>query len=222
MYAAAGNSEELRKYGCAKISPSNVNTANGFPNSDGNVWHIDQTGTKNSGSNNTSRIAFELWDTGARMWFQTGTWGKNLTPWREIWHTGNTTVDANGFVKKASPIVQLYADKIEINDEAKLQSISFEKVGVGDYLVTGSLGFALEGWYIEMPKDANGNVLVAVVYEQLSNNDISVKTYAKKFDEETGDVVPNLSKPRDIPESRWITLRLQELPKPEQEIEPVN
>ncbi|KCX82982.1 hypothetical protein J568_4517, partial [Acinetobacter baumannii 6112] len=41
-------------------------------------------------------------------------------------------------------------------------------------------------------------------------------------DEETGDVVPNLSKPRDIPESRWITLRLQELPKPEQEIEPVN
>ncbi|KCX82728.1 hypothetical protein J568_4272, partial [Acinetobacter baumannii 6112] len=126
------------------------------------------------------------------------------------------------FIKGASPIVSLFSDKIELNDEADQQPITFEKSGIGDYLVKGSLGFAQEGWYIETPKDANGNVLVAVVYEQLSNNDISVKTYAKKFDEETGDVVPNLSKPRDIPESRWITLRLQELAKPEQEIEPVN
>ncbi len=127
--------------------------------------------------------------------------------------TANTSVDANGFIKNASPIVKLFADKIELNDEAKLQDITFEKLGIGDYLVKGSLGFAQEGWYIEMPKDANGNVLVAVVYEQLDNNDISVKTYAKKFDEETGDVVANTAKPRDIPATRWIDLRLQELPQ---------
>lgn len=125
----------------------------------------------------------------------------------------NTSVDANGFIKNASPIVKLFADKIECNDEAKLQDVTFEKLGVGDYLVKGSLGFAQEGWYIEMPKDANGNVLVAVIYEQLANNDISVKTYAKMFDEETGDVIPNLTKPRDIPSTRWIDLRLQELPQ---------
>ena len=100
--------------------------------------------------------------------------------------TQNTSVDPNGFIKNASPIVSLYADKIELNDEAQLQPITFEKLGVGDYLIKGSTGFAQEGWYIEMPKDANGNVLVAVIYEQLANNDISVKTYAKKFDEETG------------------------------------
>ena len=125
----------------------------------------------------------------------------------------NTSIDGNGFIKSASPIVKLFADKIELNDEANLQPITFEKLGVGDYLVKGSLGFAQEGWYIEMPKDANGNVLVAVVYEQLENNDISVKTYAKKFDEETGDVVANTAKPRDIPATRWIDLRLQELPQ---------
>lgn len=124
------------------------------------------------------------------------------------------TVDSNGVFKKASPIVQLYVDKIELNDEAKLQDITFEKLGVGDYLIKGSTGFAQEGWYIEMPKDANGNVLVAVVYEQLDNNDISVKTYAKMFDEETGDIIPNTAKPRDIPATRWIDLRLQELPQP--------
>lgn len=125
----------------------------------------------------------------------------------------NTSVDANGFIKNASPIVKLFADKIELNDEAKLQDITFEKLGIGDYLVKGSLGFAQEGWYIEMPKDANGNVLVAVVYEQLDNNDISVKTYAKMFDEETGDIVANTTKPRDIPVTRWIDLRLQALPQ---------
>ena len=123
------------------------------------------------------------------------------------------TVDANGVIKKASPIVRLFADKIELNDEAAQQNITFEKLGVGDYLVKGSTGFSQEGWYIETPKDANGNVLVAVIYEQLDNNDISVKTYAKKFDEETGDIIPNLAKPRDIPATRWIDLRLQELPR---------
>lgn len=139
-------------------------------------------------------------------------------PVRKFYSTGNTSVDANGFIKAASPIVKLFADKIELNDEAAQQDIVFEKLGVGDYLVKGSLGFAQEGWYIEMPKDANGNVLVAVVYEQLDNNDISVKTYAKKFDEETGDIVANTARPRDIPPTRWIDLRLQALPQ--SDIEP--
>ena len=123
------------------------------------------------------------------------------------------TVDANGVIKKASPIVKLFADKIELNDEAEEQNITFERLGIGDYLIKGSTGFAQEGWYIEMPKDANGNVLVAVVYKQLPNNDISVKTYAKKFDEETGDIVQNTDKPRDIPETRWVDLRLESISK---------
>lgn len=147
------------------------------------------------------------------IWAVTGFGDSRGRQYLEFRTTKNTSVDANGFIKNASPIVELFADKIELNDEANLQPISFEKLGVGDYLVKGSLGFAQEGWYIEMPKDANGNVLVAVVYEQLENNDISVKTYAKMFDEETGDIVPNTARPRDIPATRWIDLRLQALPK---------
>ena len=130
-----------------------------------------------------------------------------------------TTVDGNGFIKAASPIVKLYADKIELNDEAKLQDINFEKLGVGDYLIKGSLGFAQEGWYIEMPKDANGNVLVAVVYEQLANNDISVKTYDYMLNKK-GRIVPDLETPLDIPETRWIDLRLQALPQ--EDIQPLS
>ena len=122
------------------------------------------------------------------------------------------SVDGNGFIKKASPIVKLFADKIELNAEAELQPIAFEKLGVGEYLVRGSTGFAQEGWYIEMPKDANGNVLVAVIYEQLANNDVSVKTYDYMLNKK-GRIVPDPETPLDIPEARWIDIRLQELPQ---------
>ena len=131
---------------------------------------------------------------------------------QEVYTNKNVTKDSNGFLKGASPVVGLYNDKAELNDDAKKQPIAFEKVSVGNYLIKGSLGFAQEGWYIETPKDANGNVLVAVVYTQLANNDISIKTYAKRFDEDTGDIVANLAKPRDIPAGRFISLRLHELP----------
>ena len=158
------------------------------------------------GIGDTKEVGYRTWDGNARNW----------RIFRKFYHEGNTTKDTNGILKAASPVVRLFVDRIEMNDEAELQPITFKKLGVGDYLVKGSLGFAQEGWYIEMPKDANGNVLVAVIYEQLANNDISVKTYAKMFDEETGDVVANTAKPRDIPSTRWIDLRLQALPQPTQ------
>ncbi len=127
----------------------------------------------------------------------------------------NTVRDSNGFIKAASPIVKLYAEKIELNDEAGQQNISFEKLDVGNYLIKGSSGFAQEGWYIETPKDANGNVLFSVIYTTLENGDISVKTYKKKFDIETSSIVADLEQAIDIPVGRWIDIRLQELPQPE-------
>lgn len=139
----------------------------------------------------------------------------NFGQWHQFLTTQNTATDSNGFVKAASPIVKLYTSKIDLNDEAQKQSISCEKLSLGDYLIKGSTGFAQEGWYIETPKDANGNALVAVIYTQLENKDISVKTYKKKFDLETASIVADLNSPVDIPEGRWIDIRLQELPQPE-------
>ena len=141
-------------------------------------------------------------------------WGTPLL----IRHSGNTSVDSNGFIKAASPIIKLFAEKIEPNEEALEQEPTFKKVDVGHYLLKNTEGFSDDGWYIEMPKDANGNVLVAVQYQQLKDNTIEVKAFAKKFDEETGDIVPNLEKPRDIPSGRWIDIRLKALPQPEIEI----
>ncbi|WP_109046427.1 phage tail fiber protein [Acinetobacter baumannii] len=147
-----------------------------------------------------------------RHYFRSRTADNVWTQWGEYRTTANTTVDANGFVKSASPIVKLYAESIELNDEANKQPIHFEKLDVGDYLLKGSLGFAQEGWYIEVPKDANGNTVVAVEYSTLENGDISIKTYKRKFDVEKAAIVADHDNPFDIPEGRWIDIRLHEEP----------
>lgn len=152
-------------------------------------------------------------------------WNVNtFQPWRKILSSKNTTVDANGFIKSASPVVKLFADKIEPNDEAAEQNITFEKLDVGHYLLKGMSGFATEGWYIETPKDANGNILFAVIYQQLENKDIEIKTFKKKFDLESASIVADLENPVDITLNRWIDIRLQEVPKlvPEIPTEEVN
>ncbi|MFW1815996.1 pyocin knob domain-containing protein [Acinetobacter guillouiae] len=133
-------------------------------------------------------------------------------------HSGNTTIDSNGFIKAASPVAQLYADKIAANEEASEQNPIFEKVGIGHYLIKNTLGFAKEGWWIEVPTDANGNRICAVEYQTLENGDLEIKTFKKKLNEE-GDIVANLEAPIDIPsnangEPRWIDVRLHSVAKP--------
>lgn len=125
--------------------------------------------------------------------------------------TQNTWVDGNGFIKAASPIVELYANEIKLNNEAKDQDIVFEKVDVGSYLLKGTTGLAQDGWYIEQPKDANGNIFHAVEYGTHDNGDIWLKTYAQIT--EGTNIVADRNIPVDIKEDRFITIRLNELPK---------
>jgi hypothetical protein len=170
-----------------------------------------------------AQLLFEAGTSAAKKLAFRGGSSANLssTPFYEVRTTANTTVDANGFVKSASPIVKLFAESIELNDEASKQPIEFEKVNVGNYLLKGSLGFAHEGWYIEVPKDANGNTVVAVEYSTLENGDLSIQTYKRKFDIELAAVVADDDNPLDIPVGRWIDIRLHEEPEPESE-EPVS
>ena len=220
---AAGNVMEVGAFGLGKTQNEGDSalpkTATGFYS----IGAIASNDTSNhpsnfvgvsvvwNGSNNyQAQFGCNILDTpifGFRRWI-----GGKWDTFYKLYGTNNTQVDTNGFIKAASPIIQLFADKIELNDEAAQQKITFEKLGVGNYLVKGSTGFAQDGWYIEMPKDANGNVLVAVIYEQLANNDISVKTYDYMLNKK-GRIVPDLKTPLDIPETRWIDLRLQALPQ---------
>lgn len=193
----------------AQNNGANGTPANGYPSSGG--WHILQLGNLSEGNNlatNTSQLAVQF--NSNQMAFRGGEWSSGFQAWNLVWHSTNTTVDSNGFIKRASPIIKLFADRIELNNDAAKQPIEFEKLGIGDYLIKGSKGFSDNGWYIETPKDANGNILFTVIYEQLENWDISVKTYKKKFDIETASIVADLERPIDINEGRWIDIRLNE------------
>ena len=136
----------------------------------------------------------------------------------KFYDDANTTVDANGFIKVASPIVKLFSDHIELNEEANEQQIAFERVNVGHYLIKGSSGFATDSWWLNVPVDSNGNKIVASTHKTLADGTLEIKTYKRKFDIETATIVPDFDQPIDIPnssngEQRWIDIRLNEILK---------
>ena len=136
----------------------------------------------------------------------------------KFYDDANTTVDANGFIKVASPIVKLFSDHIELNEEANEQQIAFERVNVGHYLIKGSSGFATDSWWFNVPVDSNGNKIVASTHKALADGALEIKTYKRKFDIETATIVPDFDQPIDIPnssngEQRWIDIRLNEILK---------
>ena len=101
-----------------------------------------------------------------------------------------------------------------MNDEASEQAITFEKMGIGHYLIKGSSGFANNGWYIEQPRDSNGNLYHVVEFAMHENGDIEIKTFDYMLDKK-GRVIADHNTPLDIQEGRWIDIRLQELPQPD-------
>lgn len=123
-------------------------------------------------------------------------------PAAQMLDSNNTTVDGNGFIKSASPITKLYADRVENNDEA--EDVILQKLSTGVYQLLTERRFATEGWYIETPKDANGNIKVFVTYEE-NTDGILVKTFAPDYS--TGCPV-KAGVPVDIPDGRWIDIRM--------------
>ena len=123
----------------------------------------------------------------------------------QLWTTGNTTVDGSGFIKEASPIVKLYADKIEANDYKELESCTFERVDTGHYIIKGAPLLSRDGWYIETIKDRNGNIYFTLDYEEKADG-LHVKTYTPDYS--TGRATNGA--PIDINEGRFVTLRFEE------------
>ncbi|EMC8779889.1 hypothetical protein VMZ82_002767 [Providencia rettgeri] len=146
---------------------------------------------------------------------------------REFYTTGNTTKDSNGNLKAASPVVKLFADNIELNEES--EGVEMEHLGIGHYLIKGVVGFNADGaWGINngfvIPQDHNGKNMVLIDYEVRPDGDIEVFVFhqqnadmperfqnkrIKHFDEEGVPVYFENYEPCDIPESRWIDMRVE-------------
>ncbi|AQT55420.1 hypothetical protein [Serratia marcescens] len=152
--------------------------------------------------------------------------GKKATDWngkalhtRALWDSVNTTVDGNGFIKRASPIVKLYRNgSCELNDES--HGIKTERVSEGVYRVSGALGFNADAQWggpdggIEVPLDRNKQPLIWVDYEVEPTGDLLIKTYHRTY-----TAAPPFARndvqgydegmPIDIPAGRWIDLRVE-------------
>ncbi|HHQ4311089.1 TPA: prophage tail fiber N-terminal domain-containing protein [Serratia fonticola] len=150
--------------------------------------------------------------------------------WQLLWDTTNTTVDANGFIKKASPIVKLFGTgESELNDQS--QGVTTERVSEGIYRISGTLGFNSDAEWggvdggIEIPTDRNKLPLVWVDYEVDETGDLLIKTFhrvnstAPKFAQNT-KVGYKEGQPIDIPAGRWIDLRVEMPAVDEPEVTP--
>ncbi|MFO9750404.1 pyocin knob domain-containing protein, partial [Providencia pseudovermicola] len=150
-------------------------------------------------------------------------WGS----WYELYTTANTTKDSNGNLKAASPIVKLFADDIELNEES--EGVEMEHLGIGHYLIKGVVGFNSDGaWGINngfvIPQDHNGKNMVLIDYKVRPDGDIEVFVFhqqntdlperfqnkrIKYIDKDGNPVYYENYEPCDVPESRWIDMRVE-------------
>lgn len=131
--------------------------------------------------------------------------GDIVGPSGKFYSEKNTTVDTNGFLKKASPIVRLFGDgTLKSNNEA--EGVTATRKSAGVYRVAGSLGLNPEGWTVEIPQDMNGNFLCFVDICTDEDGVLTVSTFKRRFDVDSAMIVAG--EPMDIPDGRWIDLRL--------------
>ena len=144
-----------------------------------------------------------------------------------VWTNKNTTKDANGNLKAASPIIKVFADRVELNNES--EGVEMERLGVGHYLIKGVVGFNADGaWGINngfvIPQDHNGKNMVLIDYDVKPDGNIELFVFhnqnidmperfqnkrIKHFDEEGQPVYFENYEPCDVPESHWIDMRVE-------------
>jgi len=138
---------------------------------------------------------------------------------RTLWDTKNTTVDSNGFIKQASPVVKIFTDgKYETNDES--EGVTVTRLEIGQYLIEGCKALnsdaawgGIDGGF-EIPTDRNKQPLIWLDYEVNADGSVLVKTYhrtypnAPEFARNEIDGIKD-GDPVDIPADQFISVRVE-------------
>ncbi|HBC9697766.1 TPA: phage tail protein [Escherichia coli] len=99
-----------------------------------------------------------------------------------LWGTRNTTVDGNGFIKQASPVVIIHREgAYETNHES--EGCAVERISVGEYLITGCIGLnadaawgGIDGGF-EIPVDKNKQPRIWLDYKVNADGSVLVRTF---------------------------------------------
>lgn len=136
-----------------------------------------------------------------------------------LWHSNNTTVDASGFIKRASPIIQIYGDgKFNLNEESESAVVTRE--GVGVYRISNILGLNSDAAWggsdggFEIPLDRNKQPRLWIDYEVMENGDVIAKTYHRTHPNAPAFAQNNIEgfengDPIDIPSDTFISVRVE-------------
>ena len=143
----------------------------------------------------------------------------STSTWRRIWDDGNTTVDTSGYIKRASPVVKLFADgSYETNEES--EGVFVTRIAEGQYRIDGCMGInsdaawgGIDGGF-DIPTDRNKQPLVWLDYEVNADGSVLVKTYHRTHPEAPAFARNELQgihdgDPVDIPSDQFISVRVE-------------
>lgn len=170
-------------------------------------------------------------DSGNGNNFCIGGWSMGTVSYK-FYHEGNTTRSSSGVLSAASPIVRIVQvekserrDLLESSFEAageygacnfEARGVLVERLGVGVYRITGSLGLAKEGWRIQDPCSPDGGRTLGITQSQEDEQGVViVKLFKQRWTlDDDGELHLSAGAPMDVPANSWIDVRL-EMPVPE-------
>ncbi|NHX07850.1 phage tail protein [Escherichia coli] len=162
-----------------------------------------------SDSNGKNGFGYKVYNPNSQAWYK----------FAVVRDTNNTTVDSNGFIKIASPIVKIYGDgRYETNDES--EGVRVTRLDVGQYYIEGCQALnsdaawgGIDGGF-EIPTDRNKQPLIWLDYEVNADGSVLVKTYhrehpsAPAFARNERDGLAD-GDPVDIPADQFVSVRVE-------------
>lgn len=193
---------------------------NGSPYPYTEIMTVAEGGGGPGSVGNWSQIAFSTITQQAPRYRQRFSNPAQITEWRDfLVRDLNTTVDSNGFIKIASPIVKIKGDgSAELNDES--EGCTVTRVEKGVYLISGCLGLnsdaswgGIDGGF-EIPVDINKQPLIWIDYKVLSDGSIELRTYHRTYQESpvfARNIIEGINDgdPIDIPPGTYVSVRVE-------------
>jgi hypothetical protein len=204
---------------CTSASDYTLNTGGPNPSQNGTGYAYAQS---LSLGNQQSRTMFFVpyaitGNSGSLCW--QGVFNGSLTPMVTTRDTRNTTVDSNGFIKVASPVVKIYGDgRYETNDES--EGVTVVRLDVGQYLIEGCEALnsdaawgGIDGGF-EIPTDRNKQPLIWLDYEVNADGSVLVKTYHREHPSAPAFARNERAgladgEPVDIPADQFVSVRVE-------------
>ncbi len=204
---------------CTSASDYTLNTGGPNPSQNGTGYAYAQS---LSLGNQQSRTMFFVpytitGNSGSLCW--QGIFNGVLTPMVTTRDTRNTTVDSNGFIKVASPVVKIYGDgNYKTNDES--EGVTVTRLDVGQYLIDGCEALnsdaawgGIDGGF-EIPTDRNKQPLIWLDYEVNADGSVLVKTYHRAHTSAPAFARNERAgladgEPVDIPADQFVSVRVE-------------